>query len=59
MRALVECHVEVLALLANAGDAAVRGCFLEVCGRGADFAVDDCVFEGGAGGDCAVEGVFA
>jgi hypothetical protein len=32
---------------------------LEGRSTGADFTVDDCVFVGGAGGDCAVEGVFA
>lgn len=59
MRALVEGHVEVFALLRGAGDAAADDGILEGRGRGADFAVDDGVFVGGAGGDGAVEGVFA
>ena len=59
MGAFVECHVEILPLLPDVCDASVRGCFLEFGGRGADFAVDDCVFEGGAGGYGAVQGVFS
>jgi hypothetical protein len=59
MRALVERHVEVFALLADARDCAVGGGFLEFGAGGADFAVDDCVFGCGDGDDCAVSGVFA
>ena len=59
MRALVEGHVEVFALLRGAGDAPADDGILEGGGGGADFAVDDGVFVGGAGGDGAVEGVFA
>lgn len=59
MRALVEGHVEVFALLRGAGDAPADDGILECGGGRADFAVDDGVFVGGAGGDGAVEGVFA
>ena len=59
MRALVEGHVEVLALLRCAGDAPADDGILEGGSRRADFAVDNGVFVGDAGGDGAVEGVFA
>jgi len=59
VRALVEGHVEVFALLRGAGDAPADDGILEGGGGCTDFAVDDGVFVGGAGGDGAVEGVFA
>lgn len=59
MRAFVECHVEVFALLCGAGDAPADDGILEGRGGGADFAVDYGVVVGGAGGDGAVDGVFA
>ena len=59
MGRLVEGDVEVLSLLIRAGDCAACDVFLEGIAAAADFAVDDGVFVGGAGGDGAVEGVFA
>lgn len=59
MRALVEGHVEVFALLRGTRDASADDGILEGGRGGADFAVDDGVVVGGTGGDGAVEGVFA
>lgn len=56
---LVESDVEVLSLLAGAGDFSVGHMVLEGFGAAADFAVDDVVFVAGAGGDGAREGVLA
>ena len=55
----VECHVEVLALLVCARDAPALDGFLEGIGGGTDFAVDDVVGVGGAGGDGAADEVLA
>ena len=59
VRRLIKREVEVLPLLCGAGDAFAGDGLLEGLGGAANFAVDDVIFEGGAGFDGAVDEVVA